>query len=108
MSNNIIQEWNFTFKFWTILSNFYISYDLILYLIIQHKNNKHKNDPKYISSFKTPQYIYAPKSRYPLELHMVHRNIHDDTVEEALTHENGLTVLGFKFKIVDDENVNIM
>ena len=45
-------------------------------------------------------------TRYPLELHMVHRNIHDDTVKEALTHQNGLTVLGFKFKIVDDENVN--
>ena len=43
--------------------------------------------------------------RYPLELHLVHRNIHDDTVQEALTHENGMTVLGFKFKIVDDENV---
>ena len=47
-------------------------------------------------------------SRYPLELHLVHRNIHDDTVQEALTHENGMTVLGFKFKIVDDENVNIV
>ena len=46
--------------------------------------------------------------RYPLELHLVHRNIHDDTVQEALTHENGMTVLGFKFKIVDDENVNIV
>merc|ERR1719219_479052 len=42
--------------------------------------------------------------KYPLELHLVHRNIHDDTVQEALTHQNGLTVLGFKFKIVDDEN----
>ena len=47
-------------------------------------------------------------SRYPLELHLVHRNIHDDTVQEALTHENGMTVLGFKFKIVDDENVDIV
>ena len=28
-----------------------------------------------------------------------------DTVQEALTHENGMTVLGFKFKIVDDEDV---
>ena len=44
-------------------------------------------------------------ARYPLELHLVHRNIHDDTVQEALTHENGMTVLGFKFKIVDDEDV---
>jgi len=41
--------------------------------------------------------------KYPLELHLVHRNIHDDTVAEAMEHENGMTVLGFKFKIVDDE-----
>ena len=40
--------------------------------------------------------------RYPLELHMVHRNIHDETVSEALEHENGLTVLGFKFQLVKD------
>ena len=37
---------------------------------------------------------------YPSELHMVHRNIHDEEVSEALEHENGLTVLGFKFQIV--------
>ena len=43
--------------------------------------------------------------KYPLELHLVHRNIHDDTVAEAMEHENGMTVLGFKFKIVDDEKV---
>ena len=30
---------------------------------------------------------------------MVHRNIHDETLEEALRHENGLTVLGFKFEV---------
>jgi len=39
---------------------------------------------------------------YPLELHMVHKNIHDYNVSESLTHENGLTVLGFKFEISDD------
>ena len=44
-------------------------------------------------------------TRYPLELHMVHRNIHDDTIQEALRHENGLAVLGFKFKIEDDKYV---
>jgi len=38
--------------------------------------------------------------KYPVELHMVHRNIHDKTVTEALEHENGLTVLGFLFEIV--------
>ena len=31
---------------------------------------------------------------------MVHRNIHDEEVSEALEHENGLTVLGFKFQVV--------
>ena len=50
--------------------------------------------------------LYTVLPRYPLELHLVHRNIHDDTVEEALEHENGITVLGFKFKIVDDESVS--
>jgi len=40
---------------------------------------------------------------YPAELHMVHRNIHDEEVSEALEHENGLTVLGFKFQIVKKE-----
>ena len=34
---------------------------------------------------------------------MVHRNIHDEEVAEALEHENGLTVLGFKFQVVEDE-----
>ena len=33
---------------------------------------------------------------------MVHRNIHDKTVTEALEHENGLTVLGFLFQIVKE------
>ena len=33
---------------------------------------------------------------------MVHRNIHDGTVKDALEHENGLTVLGFKFQLVKD------
>ena len=33
---------------------------------------------------------------------MVHRNIHDETVNEALEHENGLTVMGFKFQLVEE------
>ena len=33
---------------------------------------------------------------------MVHRNIHDEAVSEALEHENGLTVLGFKFELVKE------
>jgi len=44
---------------------------------------------------------------YPLELHMVHRNIHDETVDEAVEHENGITVLGFKFEMVDDNTATI-
>jgi len=44
---------------------------------------------------------------YPLELHMVHRNIHDETVAEAVEHENGITVLGFKFQMVDDDAVTL-
>ena len=47
---------------------------------------------------KIKGYHILPTFRYPLELHMVHRNIHDETVSEALEHENGLTVLGFKFQ----------
>jgi len=43
---------------------------------------------------------------YPLELHMVHKNIHDETIKEALTHEDGLTVLGFKFSFVEDKDKN--
>jgi len=42
---------------------------------------------------------------YPLELHMVHRNIHDETVAEAVEHENGLTVLGFKFQVLEDTSL---
>jgi len=42
------------------------------------------------------------EQKYPLELHMVHRNIHDETVSEAFKHENGLTVLGFKFQLVKE------
>jgi len=40
--------------------------------------------------------------KYPLELHMVHKNIHDESVSKALDHENGLAVLGFKFQVVED------
>ena len=41
-------------------------------------------------------------STYPLGLHLVHKNINDDTVEEAITHENGLAVLEFNFRITSD------
>jgi len=38
---------------------------------------------------------------YPLELHMVHKNIHDESIDAALGHENGLCVLAFLFDIVE-------
>jgi len=34
---------------------------------------------------------------------MVHKNIHDKSVEDALTHENGLCVLGFVFNLIPRE-----
>jgi len=40
---------------------------------------------------------------FPLELHMVHKNIHDASVAGALAHENGLCVLGFIFTVVNDD-----
>jgi len=41
---------------------------------------------------------------YPLELHMVHKNVHDATVGGALNHENGICVLGFLFTVVPDDS----
>jgi len=43
----------------------------------------------------------------PLEVHMVHRNIMDDTVGEALQHSNGIAVLGFKFKVVEGNHSSV-
>merc|ERR1712025_403701 len=40
---------------------------------------------------------------YPLELHMVHKNVHDPSVGDALNHENGVCVLGFLFTLVKDD-----
>jgi len=37
---------------------------------------------------------------FPLELHMVHKNVHDASLAEAVTHENGLCVLGFFFEVL--------
>merc|ERR1712117_524665 len=39
---------------------------------------------------------------YPLELHMVHKNVHDPSVGDALNHENGICVLGFLFTLAKD------
>lgn len=41
--------------------------------------------------------------QYPLEVHMVHKNIMDDTVDEALQHSNGITVLAFKFEVTQKD-----
>ena len=35
-----------------------------------------------------------------LELHMVHKNIHDQFIDESKGHEDGLTVLAFRFGVV--------
>jgi len=43
---------------------------------------------------------------YPLQLHMVYKSIQDETIETAVSHKNGLAVLGFKFQVVPD-NVNV-
>jgi len=40
---------------------------------------------------------------FPLELHMVHKNVHDPSVGDALNHENGICVLGFLFTLVKDD-----
>ena len=56
---------------------------------------------KSVTSIQLRQiYTSIFSKRYPMELHMVHRNIHDEEVSEALEHENGLTVLGFKFQVI--------
>lgn len=32
--------------------------------------------------------------RYPLEMHMIHKNLKYDNINEALEHKDGLAVLG--------------
>lgn len=39
--------------------------------------------------------------RYDVEMHIVHKNVAYDTVEEATQHKDGLAVLGIMFKIVN-------
>ena len=39
-----------------------------------------------------------------LELHMVHKNIHDQFIDESKKHEDGLTVLAFRFKAVGNKD----
>jgi len=54
------------------------------------------------AEMKGSEHTFNGKS-FPLELHMVHKNIHDETVGDALLHENGLCVLGFMFDIVKSD-----
>ncbi|XP_025830337.1 carbonic anhydrase 15-like [Agrilus planipennis] len=42
--------------------------------------------------------------RYPMEMHMVHRNKNYPTMEEAMKHADGLTVLAFFYKLHEDNN----
>ncbi|KAK9692925.1 Eukaryotic-type carbonic anhydrase [Popillia japonica] len=45
--------------------------------------------------------------RYPIEMHIVHRNRKYESVAEALNHADGLTVLGIFFQIKEKENKNL-
>ncbi|XP_025830338.1 carbonic anhydrase 15-like [Agrilus planipennis] len=42
--------------------------------------------------------------RYPMEMHMVHRNKNYPTMEEAMKHADGLTVLAFFYKLDENDN----
>lgn len=42
--------------------------------------------------------------RYPMEMHIIHRNRRYATVSEALNHEDGLCVLGFFYQISEHES----
>lgn len=42
--------------------------------------------------------------RYPMEMHIIHRNRRYATVPEALKHEDGLCVLGFFYQISEHES----
>ncbi|CAD6244854.1 GSCOCG00013504001-RA-CDS [Cotesia congregata] len=45
--------------------------------------------------------------RYPMEMHIIHRNKLYTDIEEAQGHKNGLVVLGIFFQLQDDDNVNL-
>ncbi|XP_018328024.1 carbonic anhydrase 15-like [Agrilus planipennis] len=42
--------------------------------------------------------------RFPMEMHMVHRNRRYPTVEEAMNHTDGLAVLAFFFQLRENDN----
>ncbi|XP_031777946.1 carbonic anhydrase 1 isoform X2 [Nasonia vitripennis] len=43
-------------------------------------------------------------TRYPMEMHLIHRNTKYPNLENALRHEDGLTVLGVFFHLEEDDN----
>lgn len=45
--------------------------------------------------------------RYPMEMHIIHRNRKYDTVPEALKHEDGLCVLGFFYQLKEVESAEL-
>ncbi|XP_065561193.1 carbonic anhydrase 7-like [Artemia franciscana] len=45
--------------------------------------------------------------RYPVEVHLVHRNTKYTSVEEALAHRDGLTVIGVLFEISAEDNPDL-
>ncbi|XP_055544276.1 carbonic anhydrase 7 [Wyeomyia smithii] len=45
--------------------------------------------------------------RYPLEMHIIHRNKKYKTVAEALGYSDGLTVLGFLYQVTEHESPEI-
>jgi len=47
--------------------------------------------------------LYFNGKSFPMELHMVHKKIGDEIVEDAPLHESGLCVLGFMFDIVESD-----
>lgn len=46
--------------------------------------------------------------RYPMEMHIIHRNRKYATVSEAVIYRDGLTVLGFFYQVILYENIYII
>ncbi|EDS33196.1 carbonic anhydrase [Culex quinquefasciatus] len=68
------------------------------------------------SCFHTPYVtvLYSPRQpgdyptrKYPMEMHIIHRNKKYKNVAEALGYSDGLTVLGFFYQVVEQESSEI-
>lgn len=46
--------------------------------------------------------------RYPMEMHIIHRNMKYKTVAEALGYEDGLCVLGFFYQLAEHESPELV